>query len=98
MIPFSIGLTLSCHWVPEGMLTPRSKETHSVREFIERSFAVIGTRIRWEGEGLDEVGMCEETGRVVVRVDPQYFRYVGRFSRTALCGADGIMLTWRKPR
>ncbi|GFZ52385.1 hypothetical protein JCM24511_10158 [Saitozyma sp. JCM 24511] len=51
-----------------------SNETHSVREFIEKSFEVVGIRIRWEGEGLDEVGKCSETGKVLVRVDPQYFR------------------------
>jgi GDPmannose 4,6-dehydratase len=49
-------------------------ETHSVREFVEKAFGVIGVRIRWEGEGLNEVGIHAENGKVLVRVDPRYFR------------------------
>ena len=30
--------------------------------------------IRWEGEGIDETGICEETGKIVIRIDPRYFR------------------------
>lgn len=53
-----------------------SGENHSVREFIEKSFAVVGVEIAWSGEGVDEVGVCKDSGRIVVRVDPRYFRYV----------------------
>jgi len=49
-------------------------ETHSVREFVERAFAEIGTRIVWQGEGVDEVGIDAATGIVRVRVDKRYFR------------------------
>lgn len=49
-------------------------EMHSVREFVERSFAVVGTTIDWRGEGVDEVGVCTASGRTLVRVDPRYFR------------------------
>jgi len=49
-------------------------ETHSVRSFVERSFAVAGITIAWEGEGIDEIGRCSESGRVLVRIDPRYFR------------------------
>lgn len=49
-------------------------EMHSVREFVERSFDVVGTTIEWRGEGVDEVGYCRATGRALVRVDPRYFR------------------------
>lgn len=49
-------------------------ETHSVREFIERAFAVVGRRIGWRGTGLDEQGIDAETGRTLVRVDPRYLR------------------------
>lgn len=48
-------------------------ETHSVREFVEKSFKVVGTTISWKGEGVDEVGM-DQNGKVLVKVDPQYFR------------------------
>jgi GDP-D-mannose dehydratase len=53
-----------------------SNETRSVRKFIMRSLEVVGIRIRWEEEGLDEVGKCNETGKVLVRVAVQYFRWV----------------------
>jgi GDPmannose 4,6-dehydratase len=49
-------------------------ETHSVREFVERAFAAIGVRIAWEGKGTGEKGLDAKSGRVLVQVDPRYFR------------------------
>ena len=53
-------------------------ETHTVRAFVERAFARVGLPLRWEGEGVDEVGVCEADGPLggesLVRVDPRYFR------------------------
>jgi GDPmannose 4,6-dehydratase len=49
-------------------------ETHSVREFVELAFGHIGRGIEWRGEGVDEEGICQKTGKVVVRIDPRYFR------------------------
>jgi GDPmannose 4,6-dehydratase len=49
-------------------------ETHSVREFIERAFACVDRAIVWRGEGVDEVGIDERSGRELVRVDARYFR------------------------
>lgn len=49
-------------------------EAHSVREFVERAFACIGRMIAWRGAGLEEEGIDEESGAVLVRVDPRYFR------------------------
>ena len=49
-------------------------ETHTVREFVEAVFAYIGMPIRWEGTGTDEKGISIETGKVLVAVDPSYFR------------------------
>ena len=45
-----------------------------MREFIERAFAVVGRRIRWRGEGVNEVGIDEASGKELVKVDPRYFR------------------------
>lgn len=47
---------------------------HSVREFVEAAFKHMGTILRWVGEGLEEVGICELTGKVLVRVNPAFFR------------------------
>ncbi len=49
-------------------------ETHSVREFVELSFGHTGRTIVWKGEGVDEVGIDERSGKTVVRIDPTYFR------------------------
>ncbi len=49
-------------------------ETHSVREFIEMAFAHVDRRIVWSGAGVDEVGRDAETSKILVRVDPAYFR------------------------
>jgi GDPmannose 4,6-dehydratase len=49
-------------------------ETHTVREFIECAFSVVGHTIRWRGKGADEVGFDEKTGAERVKIDPRYFR------------------------
>jgi len=51
-----------------------TNETHSVREFVEKSFLCIGIPIKWKGEGLEEVGFDERDGKEWVKVDPRYFR------------------------
>ncbi len=48
-------------------------EAHSVREFIERSFAHVGTTIEWRGTDGDEKGF-DAAGRLLVEIDPRYFR------------------------
>jgi GDPmannose 4,6-dehydratase len=47
---------------------------HTVREFVERSFAVIGRSIKWRGKGSQEVGVDGATGKELVKIDPRYFR------------------------
>jgi len=49
-------------------------ESHSVREFVERAFAEVGRRIAWKGKGVDELGIDERSGQVLVKIDPRYFR------------------------
>ena len=49
-------------------------ETHTVREFVELAFAELGYELEWQGEGVDEKGIDKNTGRVLVEVDPRYFR------------------------
>lgn len=51
-----------------------TNEYHSVREFVEKSFALRGFDIRWKGEGVDEVGYDANTGRELVCVSEKYFR------------------------
>lgn len=49
-------------------------ETHTVREFVELAFAELGYEIEWQGSGVDEKGIDKNTGKVLVEVDPRYFR------------------------
>ena len=49
-------------------------ETHSVREFVELAFAEVGRDIEWNGKGAEEQGLDRKTGRVLVSIDPRYFR------------------------
>ncbi|RPD53746.1 GDP-mannose 4,6-dehydratase [Lentinus tigrinus ALCF2SS1-7] len=49
-------------------------ETHPVREYVEKAFKHLGYDIKWRGSGTDEEGYDEKTGRVLVKVDEQYFR------------------------
>ncbi|HEY2322082.1 MAG TPA: GDP-mannose 4,6-dehydratase [Thermoanaerobaculia bacterium] len=49
-------------------------ETHTVREFCELAFAEAGMRVDWRGAGLDEKGIDAESGKVLIEIDPRYFR------------------------
>jgi GDPmannose 4,6-dehydratase len=49
-------------------------ESHTVREFVELAFAQIDKRIEWRGSGVDEKGIDAASGRILVEVDPRYFR------------------------
>lgn len=49
-------------------------ETHTVREFVEKAFKVTGIEIVWKGTGIDEKGIDKVTGKVLVDINPRYFR------------------------
>ena len=49
-------------------------EYHTVREFATLAFEAVGIALEWQGEGVDEKGIDKATGRVLVEVDPKYFR------------------------
>jgi len=51
-----------------------TNETHTVREFIELTFRHLGMELEFKGEGVNEVGIEKETGKVRVSIDPRYFR------------------------
>ena len=70
---------VECMWLmlqheqPEDFVIATG-EQHSVREFTERAFAHVGIELRWQGKGVGEQGIDQATGRVLVEVDPKYFR------------------------
>ena len=49
-------------------------ETHSIKEFVDIAFNLADIELIWEGEGENEVGIEKSTGRVLVKVDPKYYR------------------------
>ena len=70
---------VECMWMMLQHDTPEdfviaTGEQHTVRDFTEKAFAVNGIRIRWEGKGIDEKGYDAETGKMLVCVNPQWFR------------------------
>ena len=61
------------HDTPEDFVIATG-EQHTVRDFTEKAFAANGITIRWEGEGIDEKVYDAETGKMLVCVNPQWFR------------------------
>lgn len=51
-----------------------TNETRTVREFVEIAFRTAGIEVVWEGEGVNEVGKDKATGKVIVKVNPKFFR------------------------
>lgn len=49
-------------------------ENHSVREFVEEASSLLGISLKWEGEGLQEVGIDKNTGKKIIAIDERYFR------------------------
>ena len=70
---------VECMWMILQHATPEdfviaTGEQHTVRDFTEKAFAANGMTIRWEGKGIDEKGYDAETGKLLVSVNPQWFR------------------------
>ena len=70
---------VKCMWLIMQQETPddfviATGEQHTVRDFTEKAFAANGMTIRWEGEGIDEKGYDAQTGKLLVSVNPQWFR------------------------
>ncbi len=59
--------------VPSDFVLATGK-AHSVRDFVNAAFSKVDIKIAWKGSGVNEVGTDTETGRVLIEVDPSYFR------------------------
>ena len=51
-----------------------TNETRTVREFVETAFAHVGITVTWQGEGVNEVGIDQATGKTIVKVNEKFFR------------------------
>lgn len=70
---------VECMWLIMQQETPEdfviaTGEMHTVREFTELAFRECGVELEWQGEGVNEKGIDKATGKVLVEVDPKYFR------------------------
>ena len=61
------------HDTPEDFVIATG-EMHTVREFATLAFEEVGIPLRWDGAGINEKGIDTRTGKVLVEVDPKYFR------------------------
>ena len=51
-----------------------TNEFHSVREFVEKAFALRNFDIKWKGSGIDEIGYCSKSNRDLIKINERYFR------------------------
>lgn len=68
------GMWLMLQQDKPGDYVLATNETHTVREFVDAAFAELGVEIKWEGEGVNEKGIDVKTGRVLVDVNPEFYR------------------------
>ena len=59
--------------VPEDYVIGTGQQ-HSVREFIEKAAPYFGMDVRWSGSGIEEVGIDNKTGNVIIRINPKFYR------------------------
>lgn len=70
-------------------------ETHTVREFCDAAFRTMGMELEWAGKGTDEKGRDRKTGKVLVSVDPQFFRPAEVEALVGDCSKAREKLGWR---
>ena len=51
-----------------------TNETRTVREFVELAFGHVGITVKWQGEGVNEIGIDAESGKTIVKINPKFFR------------------------
>ena len=68
------GMYLMLQQEKPGDYVLATNETHTVREFVNAAFDSVGVTIRWEGEGAEEKGYDANTGRLLVDVNPEFYR------------------------
>jgi GDPmannose 4,6-dehydratase len=74
---------MTTHHLPDDYVIATG-QTHSVREFVERAATVAGFELQWEGVGVNERGIDRRTGRLLVAVEPRFFRPL---DHSSICGS-----------
>lgn len=70
-------------------------ECHTVREFVEQAFACVDIQLDWRGQGVQEIGKNRDTGEVLVKVDPRFFRPAEVGILLADCDKASRLLGWQ---
>jgi len=92
---YTHGMTLIMdHSEPETLVLATGKNA-SVRDFIEMAFAAIGVALAWRGQGIDEEGVCQKTGKVRVKVNPVFFRPAEVDALVGDCSRAKRLLGWQ---
>ena len=73
-----------------------TNETHTVREFVEAAFEELGIQIRWEGTGVNEKGYDAKSGRLLVDVNPEFYRPAEVEFLWGNCAKAEKELGWRR--
>lgn len=68
------GMWLMLQQDKPGDYVLATNETHTVREFVEAAFAQLGITVRWEGTGVNEKGYDDKTGKLLVDINPEFYR------------------------
>ena len=68
------GMLLMLQQDAPGDYVLATNETHTVREFAECAFHEVGIEIEWQGKGIEEKGIDKKTGKILVEVNPEFFR------------------------
>ena len=82
-MPNATGVTPKIMFTECGLMLQQDKpddyilatnETHTVREFVEMSAKHLGFDLVWKGKGVNEKGIDKNTGKIIIKIDPKYFR------------------------
>ena len=73
-----------------------TEEQHSVRDFVNISCQKLGFDIEWSGKGIDEVGIDKNTGKVIVQINPDYYRPAEVETLIGDCTKAKAQLGWER--
>ncbi len=71
---YTRGMMLIMDHSEPGTFVLATAKNASVRDFVEMAFAAIGIDLTWQGQGIDEEGICKKTNKTLVKVNPAFFR------------------------
>ena len=61
------------HQIPDTFVLATGR-TVTVREFVEMTAKILNINLQWRGEGIEEVGIDADTGKVIIKINPKFYR------------------------